>query len=100
MRDGIYEAIKLLLASDSTVSEEHRQRILTTCRRAQGQPRRRLGTVKQAAHILGCHPRTVYRYVSRGELHVIRHSARKLRFDLDEEESFANQGMQREREEV
>lgn len=92
MREDVRCAIKLLLENDQSVSSEQRGRILAACRSQPTAVRRRLGTARQAAEILGCHPKTVYRWAARGNLHPIRHSLRKVRFDLDEVEVFANHG--------
>jgi excisionase family DNA binding protein len=92
MREDILQVIKLLLENDQSVPKEQRLKILAACRN-QPVKARRLGTVKQAADILGCCPKTVERVAKRGHLHPIRHSARKIRFDLDEVEAFSNQGV-------
>ncbi len=57
-----------------------------------GSDRPRPGTVKQAAAILGTHPRTVQRLASRGLLHPIRITARMVRWDLREVERLATRG--------
>ncbi len=93
MRDDIYSSISTLLRSDSTVSPEDRRLILQTCRRGVTR-RKRLCTAKQAADLLACHVKTVYRYSERGLLHPIRYSARKVRFDLDEIERFVAGGIE------
>ena len=93
MRQDVYQAIKLLIECDNTVSAEQGHRILAECRKERAARKRRLGTLKQATEILGCHPRTVARYVACGKLQVIRHSPRMHRYDLDEVEAFANGGM-------
>jgi len=89
----IYQSIKVLLQNDATVAAEQRQEILKACRQKSGRSNRRLGTVKQAAEILSCHPKTVYRYVRRGILHPLHYSLRKVRFDLEEVETFATNGL-------
>lgn len=63
--------------------------ILAACR---GADRPRPGTVKQAAEILGCNPRTVQRYERAGQLQAIRVSARMVRYDLRQVERLAEQG--------
>lgn len=93
MKDEIYQSIKLLLQNDITVATEQRQHILKACRQKLGKNNRRLGTVNQAAEILSCHPKTVYRYVRRGILHPLHYSLRKVRFDLDEVETFETNGL-------
>lgn len=59
---------------------------------ARGVDRKRPGTVRQAAGILGVHPRTVGRYERRGLLHAIRITQRKVRYDLNEVERLAERG--------
>ncbi len=59
---------------------------------ARGADRPRPGTVKQAAEILGCNPRTVQRYERRGQLKAIRVSSRMVRYDLRQVERLAEQG--------
>ena len=93
MTDDIYSAIKQLLRSDPTVTAEHRAQILNVARNGAPQKKRRTGTVRQAAEILSCHPKTVYRYARRGHLKPIHYSPRKVRFDLEEVEAFAANGL-------
>jgi len=59
---------------------------------ARGANRPRPGTVKQAAEILGCNPRTIQRYERAGMLRAIRVSCRMVRYDLREVEKLAEQG--------
>jgi len=59
---------------------------------ADAAPRRRLGTRRDAAAILGVHPGSIQRYERRGVLSAIRVSARRVRFDLDAVERLANYG--------
>jgi excisionase family DNA binding protein len=92
VKPEIYQSISVLLQSDNTVPDMQRQQILKVCRRESVKAKRRFGTVKQAAELLSCHPKTVYRYVKRGMLHPVHHSPRRVRFDLDEVEAFANEG--------
>ena len=61
---------------------------------ARGTEKPRPGTVRQAANILGAHPRTVARYARAGMLHTIRISPRRVRFDLNEVERLATRGIQ------
>ena len=57
---------------------------------------RKMGTVRQAAEIIQCHPRTVRRYARLGLIHAIKYSRRRVRFDLNEVERFAQEGGDRE----
>jgi hypothetical protein len=59
---------------------------------ARGAHRPRPGTVRQAAEILDCNPRTVQRYERAGLLHAIRISPRRVRYDLNEVEELATCG--------
>ena len=59
---------------------------------ARGSDRPRPGTVKQAAEILGCNPRTIQRYEREGKLKAIRVSSRMVRYDLRQVERLAEQG--------
>lgn len=93
MKDEIYQSIKILLQNDNTVSDEQRQLILKCCRQMVAKDKLRLGTVKQAAELLGCHPRTVPRYAKRGYFHSIKYSVRRVRYDMAEIEAFAIKGL-------
>lgn len=91
MKPQTIEAIRMLLTADPTVDELKRRDVLAACNRVQRH--RKLVTARKAAETLGCHPKTVERYAKRGLLTVIRFSARKLRYDLDELEAFASDGL-------
>lgn len=91
MKPETLVAIRMLLLADQTVDEGKRREVLAACTRVQRH--RKLMTARQAAEILGCHPMTIKRYVRRGVLTQIRFSARKIRYDLDEVEAFASDGL-------
>ena len=92
MKTEIFQSIKALLQTDDTVPLEQREEVLRACsRKPSGKPK--LGGVRQAAEVLGCHPKTIYRYVRKGLLHTVRYSPRKVRFDLNEVEAFAANGV-------
>lgn len=55
-------------------------------------PRRRLGTRRDAAAILGIHPGSIQRYTKRGLVEPIWITCRRVRFDLDQVEKLANYG--------
>ena len=69
---------------------ERRDAILKAAR---GSDRPRPGTIREAADILGVHPRTVQRYRDNGLLHVVRLSPRCHRYDLAECERLATRGV-------
>jgi len=48
--------------------------------------------IRDAARVLGCHPKTVQRYVERQLLHPIRITSRRIRYDLNEVEALATRG--------
>ena len=93
MRAEILTCIRLLVESDASVTPEHRGEILRVCKRDPSRRRRRLGTVRQAAEILGCHTRTIERYAKRGLVTPVQYSTRKIRYDLDEIEALADRGV-------
>ena len=92
MNTATQKVIEAVLAADGSVTPEQREDILRVCsRKTPGKPK--LGGVRQAAQILGCHPKTIYRYVRKGLLHTVHYSQRKVRFDLNEVETFAASGV-------
>ena len=93
MREEIYSSIKLLLQNDDTVTVEQRLYILSACRAPKKPQGVGICNPVEAAKILDCHIKTLYRYVKKGLLHTIHHSARKVRFDRAEVEHFAIHGI-------
>jgi excisionase family DNA binding protein len=89
-RDGI----GALVRADNTLNEEQRQRLAKAVDVAERPQRRRLGTVRQAAEILGVCRRTVERYAREGKLTRIRYSKRRVRYDLDEVQAVADNGVE------
>ena len=59
---------------------------------ARGCAKPKPGTIRQAAEILQCNPRTVDRYAEQGLLRKIRISPRRIRYDLNEVERLAMNG--------
>ncbi len=92
MKTATIKIIETALLADETVTKEDRDSILRAASRST-QTRPRPVGVGQAAQVLGCHPKTIYRYVRRGLLHTIHYSRRKVRFDLNEVEAFAARGI-------
>jgi excisionase family DNA binding protein len=84
--------IEAVLRADESVTPEHRAEILRACSPKALTKPRQVGA-KQAAQVLGCHPKTLYRYVQKGLLHTVHFSKRKVRFDLNEVEEFAARGL-------
>jgi hypothetical protein len=59
---------------------------------ALGTDKPRPGTIRQAAAIGECTPRTVQRYAGRGLLHPIKITPRRVRYDLNEVERLFTMG--------
>ena len=93
MKEEIYKVIKILLLHDETLGPDDRQAILKVCRYPKTASRRKLITVRQAAEIIGCHPKTVQRYERQGVINAIRLSKRKVRYVKQEIEEFAFKGI-------
>jgi len=94
MREEIYSSIRVLLQNDETVSAEQRECILQACRHTRTSKKNiDLCSPVEAAVILGCHVKTLYRYAARGVLHPVRYSSRKVRFDRKEVEDFSVKGL-------
>lgn len=83
--------IRTILSGDETVSGEHADSILRSCK--QPTVRRHLVNAKKAMEILGISRPTLRAYVKSGRLTQIKLSQRKTRFDEDEVLHFANMGM-------
>lgn len=92
MKATTKKIIEAALLADETVRQEEREALLCAFSRAAPLKAKPVG-VRQAAQVLGCHPKTLYRYVRKGLLHTIHYSRRKVRFDLNEIESFAARGV-------
>ena len=82
--------IRALLNADATVTEDQAARILSCCK--QTNYRRHLINAREAMAILGATRPTLRAYVKQGRLNQINISSRKVRFDADEVQHFANNG--------
>lgn len=67
----------------ANLEPERTARILAATHEEAKQPEKYL-TTKQAARVLGCHPKSIFRYARRGQLHPIRRSARSVRWRQSE----------------
>ena len=92
MNGSTKKIIEAVLRSDNSVTDEQREAILLFCSRGVTQKPKLVGA-REVAEILGCHRKTVYRYVRRGLVRAIHYSPRKVRFDLGEVEAFAASGL-------
>ena len=88
-------AIRAILATDQSLSDKERSLALKACENP-GCISFSLGrgqlTPKQAADILMCHRKTLFRYAKKGALHPVYLNARTVRFDRSEVEQFAANG--------
>jgi helix-turn-helix protein len=76
-------AVGAILSADSSCSEEQQKQIIKFCK-AIDKPSKRMGTAKEAAGILKCHVKTVHKYATKGLLHPVKITKRKIRYDLNE----------------
>jgi len=83
MRKETLMTISAIINADFTCSEDEKRQIIKSCQE-KGQEKRCMGTVKDAAGMLECHVKTVYKYAARGLLHPVRITSRKIRYDLNE----------------
>ena len=90
MKDATLIAVDSVMRADGTISVRVIEDVLNALKR--NPDKRRLGTVRAAAEILSCHPRTVHRYARRGLLHPVKITCRRIRFDLNEVERLASEG--------
>ena len=90
MTKELKNAIELALQAGRATPEE-RRRILDAVQ-ADGPVRDRLLTTKSAADVLQVHPKTVFEYERRGQLHAVRRSCRHIRWKASEVERLAMTG--------
>lgn len=86
--------LRTIIKSDPSVPEDQREHILKACRQATPR-KKRLGTVREAAAMFTppVHPRTIQRWGRRGLLTPIKITARRVRWDLDQVEELATEGV-------
>ncbi len=93
MKTATIITIETILQADRTIPKIKREKVMDILLdRAPPPPpkKKRLITTKQASEIIGIHPATLRGFAQKGTIPVIRFSARKIRFDLDEIETYAN----------
>ncbi len=91
MKSTTLDMIRTILSGDETVTGEHADSILRSCKQAT--VRRKLINAKEAMSLLGVSRPTLRSFVRRGCLTQIKLSQRKIRFDENEVLHFANTGM-------
>jgi len=94
MKDETLVIIGGVLNADTTLSVDDVSQIMASVY-AHGknkEPMSDMITAKQAGVILRCHPRTIFRYASQGQLRSVYHSKRRVRFYRDEVAALATGG--------
>ena len=92
MTQSTVDAIQALLKADTTVTDEQAKSILRCCKGTN--TRRHLINAREACTILACSRPTLRFLVKQGRLQQINFSSRRVRFDFDEVQRFANNGAQ------
>ena len=90
MNQSTINAIESLLKADASVTEEQAKCIIQRCK--QSNTRRHLINARDACSLLSCSRPTLRLLVKQGHLQQINYSSRKVRFDFDEVQRFANNG--------
>lgn len=85
-------SIRMLAASDPETDDATVERIVAACKKPQ---KRDLITSKEACNILGGITRmTLFHWTKKGILHPVRYSAKSMRYDRNEVELIATNGVQ------
>ena len=92
MLQSTITCIRMIAASDPETDNATVERIVAACK--QKRERKDLISAKMAADILGVSRQTIYLYTKSGKLHTIHHSKRLVRYDRNEVEAFAINGVQ------
>ena len=90
MTEVTLNTIQAILKADTTVTEEQTKSILRCCK--QTNTRRHLINAREACSLLSCSRPTLRLLVKQGRLQQINFSSRRVRFDFDEVQRFANNG--------
>ena len=86
--------IEAALCSDVTISTEQKDKIQSVLNPKASKLKRTLITTKKASEILEVSAVTLRKYEKKGLLTPIRYTARRIRWDHDEVETFKLQGVQ------
>ncbi len=92
MRTETITTIQSVAIADPATTPEDVKRIVAACR-AVTPKTKRMGTVSDAAEILGVHPRTVQRYERMGLFKAIRITRRRVRYDMDNIDRLSTEGV-------
>jgi len=92
MLNSTLTTIETIVKADPTIDPELAERIAEMCKSPK-RPGPRV-TVKRAAEVLGVHPRTIGRYVRDGKIRAIKTSRRRIRYDLNQIEAIALEGVE------
>ena len=91
MKPTTIDMIRTILSGDETVSGEHADSILRSCK--QPTVRRHLVSAREAMSLLGVSRPTLRAFVQRGCITQIKLSQRKIRYDEAEILRFVNSGL-------
>ena len=92
MLESTIATIRMLAAADPETDDATVERIVAACKRSQKPV---LITSKEACSILGGITRmTLFHWTKKGILHPVRYSAKSMRYDRNEVELIANNGVQ------
>lgn len=92
MKAATIITIETILEADRSIPKAKKEKIMDILLdRSPPLPpkKKKLITTKQAADIIGVHPETLRKLAQKGTIPVIRYSARKLRYDREEIENYA-----------
>lgn len=92
MLEATIMSIKMLATADPETDAATVARIVAACKAKR--PKSDLISARMAADILGVSRQTIYTYTVSGKLHPVRHSKRMVRYDRNEVETFANNGIE------
>lgn len=93
MRPETMSTVEAILSADTSVPADHRKTILDFCRENRRTSRARMITAKEAAGILGVHPRTLQRWGREGRLHPVSYTPRRIRWNEGEIREFLQEGV-------
>lgn len=92
MKTAAIITIETILEADRTIPKGKREKVMNILLDRNPAPppkKKKLINTRQAAEILQIHPVTMRKLAQDGKIPVIRYSARKLRYDLEEVEAYA-----------
>ena len=92
MKTATLITIETILEADRSIPRAKKEKVMDILLDRSPPPppkKKKLITTKQAAEIIGIHPVSMRKLGQQGKIPVIRFSARKLRYDLEDIEAYA-----------